>query len=134
MKENTIAKARRYMMFNLSIFDCCTENERMVYRQYKKASKPEDKQKTIKELLHNVMSFSETRKIDKKALYDKNNEPIISKLIAGFENECVRLSESFVYDEREPKHIPLIKEIVILYCPGTGDKDVYSWQDRKSVV
>ena len=46
------------------------------------------------------MSFSETRKIDKKALYDKNNEPVINKLIAGFENECVRLSESFVYDER----------------------------------
>ena len=67
MKENTIAKARRYMMFNLSIFDCCTENERMTYRQYKKASKTEDKQEIIKELLHIVMSFSETRKIDKKA-------------------------------------------------------------------
>lgn len=129
MKENTIAKARRYMMFNLSIFDCCTENERMTYRQYKKASKTEDKQEIIKELLHIVMSFSETRKIDKKALYDKNNEPVINKLIAGFENECVRLSESFVYDEREPKHIPLIKEIVILDCPGTGDKDVYSWHE-----
>ena len=47
----------------------------------------------------------------------------------GFENECVRLSESLVYDEKNPKEIPLIKEIIILDCPGTSEKDEHSWHE-----
>lgn len=117
------------MMFNLSIFDCCTEEEKAVYKKYRATNKLDEKNEIKKELLKSVNEFSGIREISKKILHDKNNEPKISKLIAGFENECVRLSESFIYDKENPKNIPLIKEIVILDCPGTSDKDEYSWQE-----
>ena len=117
------------MMFNLSIFDCCTEEEKTVYKKYRATNKLDEKNEIKKELLKSVNEFSGIREISKKILHDKNNEPKISKLIAGFENECVRLSESFIYDKENPKNIPLIKEIVILDCPGTSDKDEYSWQE-----
>lgn len=116
-------------MFNLSIFDCCTDSERKIYRQHKKSNKPEEKQAIKEELLNMVTSYSGIREIHKKSLYDKNDEPIIDKIIAGFESECVRLSENFVYDEKAPKDIPLIKEIVILDCPGSADKSEYSWHE-----
>lgn len=116
-------------MFNLSIFDCCTDSERKIYRQHKKSNKPEEKQAIKEELLNMVTSYSGIREIHKKSLFDKNNEPIIDKIIAGFENECIRLSESLVYDEKAPKDIPLIKEIVILDCPGSADKSEYSWHE-----
>ncbi len=116
-------------MFNLSVFDCLTEKEREIYNQYKSKSKPDEKQIAKEELLKSVRSYSNAREIPKRSLFNKEDEPIISKLIAGFENECVRLSESFVYDEKSPKDIPLIKEIVILDCPGSVDKNEYSWHE-----
>ena len=117
------------MMFNLSIFDCCTEDERKIYRQHKKSNKSEKKQELKEALLDVVKTFSGIREINKKTLFDKNNEPVFNKIIAAFENECVRLSDSFVYDEKAPKDIPLIKEIVILDCPGSTDKNEYSWHE-----
>lgn len=116
-------------MFNLSIFDCCTEDERKIYRQHKKSNKSEKKQELKEALLDVVKTFSGIREINKKTLFDKNNEPVFNKIIAAFENECVRLSDSFVYDEKAPKDIPLIKEIVILDCPGSTDKNEYSWHE-----
>lgn len=116
-------------MFNLSVFDCLTKEEREIYNQYREINKSDEKQKAKEELLNSVSSYPDIREIAKKSLFYKNNEPIISKLIAGFENECVRLSESLVYDEKNPKEIPLIKEIIILDCPGTSEKDKYSWHE-----
>ena len=116
-------------MFNLSIFDCCTESEKKIYRRHKKSNKLEEKQELKEALLDIVKSFDGIRKINKKTLFNKNNEPIVNKTIAAFENECVRLSDSFVYDEDAPKDIPLIKEIVILDCPGSPEKNEYSWHE-----
>lgn len=116
-------------MFNLSIFDCLTEEERKLYNKYKANNKTDERQAVKEEILRNVKDYSDIRKISKKALFDKNGEAIISKLIAGFENECVRLSESLIYDEENPKDIPLIKDIIILDCPGTSDKNEYSWHE-----
>lgn len=117
------------MMFNLSIFDCCTEEEKAVYKKCKAVNKLDKKGEIKEELLKSVNGFSGIREISKEILYDKSNEPMISKLIAGFENECVRLSESFIYDKENPKNIPLIKEIVILDCPGTSVKNEHSWHE-----
>lgn len=117
------------MIFNLSIFDCLTEKERKLYNKYKANNKTDGRQSIKKEILKSVKDYSEIRKINKNALFDKNGEAIISKLIAGFENECVRLSESLVYDEENPKDIPLIRDIIILDCPGSSDKNEYSWHE-----
>lgn len=117
------------MIFNLSIFDCLTEKERKLYNKYKANNKTDDRQSIKEEILKSVKDYSEIRKINKNALFDKNGEAIISKLIAGFENECVRLSESLVYDEENPKDIPLIRDIIILDCPGSSDKNEYSWHE-----
>lgn len=116
-------------MFNLSIFDCFTERERNLYNEYKANNKTDERQEIKKEILMSVTGFSGIREINRKALFNKNDEPIINKLIAGFENECVRLLESFVYDEENPKAIPLIREIIILDCPGTSDKNEHSWHE-----
>lgn len=117
------------MIFNLSIFDCLTEKERKLYNKYKANNKTDGRQSIKEEILKSVKDYSEIRKINKNALFDKNGEAIISKLIAGFENECVRLSESLVYDEENPKDIPLIRDIIILDCPGSSDKNEYSWHE-----
>ena len=61
------------MMFNLSIFDCCTEDERKIYRQHKKSNKSEKKQELKEALLDVVKTFSGIREINKKTLFDKNN-------------------------------------------------------------
>ena len=116
-------------MFNLSIFDCLTEEERKLYNKYKANNKTGERQAIKEEILKSVKDYSEIREINKKALFDKNGKAIISKLIAGFENECVRLSESLVYNEENPKDIPLITDIIILDCPGSLDKGEKSWHE-----
>ena len=52
ISENTINKARRFLMFNLSIFDCRTEEERKLYEKLEKIKK-EDSQ----EIKDGVVSF-----------------------------------------------------------------------------
>ena len=76
-------------MFNLSIFDCLTEEERNLYNEFKINNKIDVREEIKKKILMSVKSFSGIREINRKTLFDKNGEPIISKLIAGFENECV---------------------------------------------
>lgn len=88
-----------------SVFDCLTEEEREIYYKYKSKSKLDEKQIAKEELLKSVNDYSGVREILKRLLFNKEDEPIISKLIAGFENECVRLSESLVYDEKNRKTI-----------------------------
>ena len=117
------------MMFNLSMFDCLTEEERNLYNEYKINNKIDVREEIKKKILMSVKSFSGIREINRKTLFDKNGEPIISKLIAGFENECVRLSESFLCDEKSPKDIPLIRDVIILDCPGTPNKNELSWHE-----
>ena len=116
-------------MFNLSIFDCRTEGEKELYAELEKAEK-EDIKDTKTKLLETVKSFSGIRTIGKKVFFDsKSGEAKVSKLIAGFENEAVRLSPSLKYKEDDPKYFPLIKEIIILDCPGTKDKKEISWHE-----
>lgn len=102
-------------MFNLSTFDCMTSVERAFYNSWKKAA---DKDKKImrEEYQNKIEEFCEVREISFDCIYEKNNIPKEDKVIASFENECVRLSESFIYDENNPKNIPLVQEIVILDC------------------
>ena len=109
ISDITINKARRFLMFNLSIFDCRTEEERDLYEELEKAKKEEAQE--IKEQLTNVVkSFLGIRTIEKKVVFDlKSGDARANKLIAGFENECVRLSPSLVYKEDDPKYFPLIK-------------------------
>jgi len=38
-----LKKARKYMIYNLSTFDCFTEKERALYSSYSNYSKKEDK-------------------------------------------------------------------------------------------
>ena len=122
ISENTVNKARRFLMFNLSIFDCRTKEERKIYGKLEKV-KNEEKQNIKTELMDAVKSFSGIRTIDKKVLFDsKNGEAKVDKLIAGFENEAVRLSPLLVYEEDNPKYFPLVREIIILDCPGAIDK------------
>lgn len=129
ISENTINKARRFLMFNLSIFDCRTKEERKLYGELEKA-KNEEKQSIKIKLMDAVRSFSGIRMIDKKVLFDsKSGEAKVDKLIAGFENEAVRLSPLLVYEEYNPKYFPLVREIIIMDCPGTSDKETYSWHE-----
>ena len=116
-------------MFNLSIFDCRTKEERKLYGKLEKV-KNEEKQNIKTELMDAVKSFSGIRTIDKKVLFDsKNGEAKVDKLIAGFENEAVRLSPLLVYEEDNPKYFPLVREIIIMDCPGTTDKETHSWHE-----
>ena len=130
IENNKINKARRFLMFNLSIFDCLTKEERKIYNDYK-STKDQDEQNSKKyELIQKVKSFSGIREIDKKILFDsKNGEAKVDKLIAGFENEAVRLSPLLVYEEDNPKYFPLVREIIILDCPGAIDKEAISWHE-----
>ncbi len=129
ISENTINKARRFLMFNLSIFDCRTEEERKLYEKLEKIKK-EDSQEIKEQLTDVVKSFSGVRTIDRKVLFDpKSGEARVNKLIAGFENEGVRLSPLLTYKEDDPKYFPIIKEIIILDCPGTMDKEAHSWHE-----
>lgn len=122
------------MMFNLSVFDTLTDEERRLYNEYKKCKLIIDKENLKEQLLNTVKGLSSIRKIDRKAMYkcsggNKKDDVRIEKLLAGFENECVRLSESFVYNEENPKDIPLIKELIILDCPGSSEKTEVSWHE-----
>ena len=129
ISKNTVNKARRFLMFNLSIFDCRTKEERKLYGKLEKV-KNEEKQNIKTELMDAVKSFSGIRTIDKKVLFDsKNGEAKVDKLIAGFENEAVRLSPLLVYEEDNPKYFPLVREIIILDCPGAIDKEAISWHE-----
>ena len=89
---NLLRKARRYMIYNLSTFDCFTEKERVLYNSYGKCSKKDDKAILRKMFDDEVGSFKGVRTIvDSRIKF--NGERKLEKMIAGFENECVRLSE-----------------------------------------
>lgn len=103
------------MMLNLSTFDCLTQEERALYNSLGKAS---DKDKKIlrAKYLEEISLFKGAREIHDSCIYNSDGEPRENNVIAGFENECVRLSESWGYDEKNPKKIPFIPEIVIMDC------------------
>ena len=110
-----LVEARRYMIYNVSTFDCFTDTERALYNSYSKSSKKDDKAVLRKMFDDKVGSFKGVRAIEDNRI-KFNGERKLEKIIAGFENECVRLSESFVFDEENPKNIPFIPEIIILDC------------------
>lgn len=115
MEENLLVEARRYMIYNVSTFDCFTDTERELYNKYSKCNKKDDKADLKKEFEDEVKSFKGVRSIEDNRIKYKG-ERKLEKMIAGFENECVRLSKSFVFDEENPKNIPFISEIIILDC------------------
>lgn len=115
IKENTINKARRYMMFNLSLFDTLTNEERVLYNAYCKA-KEYDKDILKNMWYKKLKEFTDVRSVDNKKMYTDDRMPCLHKVIAGFENEAVRLCETFKFDEDNPKKIPLITEFVIMDC------------------
>lgn len=103
------------MIFNLSTFDCMTSLERALYDSWKTAK--EYNKKIMREEYENkIKEFQGIREILSDSIYHKEENPKEDKVIAGFENEVVRLSESFIYNEDNPKKIPFIPEIVILDC------------------
>lgn len=103
------------MLFNLSVSDTLTDEERALYNSLYKAKK-EDKD-VLRNLYHEkIKSYIGIRVIDNSKLYQKDGSLNLGKVIAGFENEAVRLCASFVFDEKNPKQIPLIKEFVIMDC------------------
>lgn len=102
------------MMFNLSVFDCMTDEERILYNTWKKAKK-KDKDTAQKMYQKELDSFSGVRAIPTDKIF-KDELPRLDKVIAGFENEVVRMCSDFVFDEDNPKKIPLVKEFIILDC------------------
>ncbi len=102
------------MIYNLSTFDCLTNEERKLYNDYSKCNKEDKKDELREKFEREIESFDSVRTVIKEKLFYKNNERRLDKVIAGFENECARLSESFIYDETNPKYIPFISEIIIL--------------------
>lgn len=113
--KNVIPKARRYMIFNLSVSDSLTNEERALYDSLYKAKK--ENKDILRKLYHEkIKEYTEIRKIDNSKLYQEDGSVRLNKIIAGFENEAVRLCQSFVFDENNPKQIPIIKEFVILDC------------------
>lgn len=114
--ENIIPKARRFMLFNLSVSDTLTDEERALFNAYDKTGNKDDKA-IMKNLYHDkIKSFTGVRTIDHKKIYQEDGSPCLNKVIAGFENEAVRLCSSFVFDEDNPKQIPLITEYMIMDC------------------
>ena len=63
-----------------------------------------------------IEGFQGVREISSDRIYNADDTPKEDKVIASFENECVRLSELFVFDEADHSKIPFIPEIVILDC------------------
>lgn len=102
------------MVFNLSTMDCFTNEERALYNSWKKA-KEQDKDNMKNLFLKKLGEFSGIRKIEQTVTH-KDGTPKLWKMIARFEDQCARLSESFVFEEDDPKHIPFIPEIVIMDC------------------
>lgn len=115
MTNKVAFKARRYLIFNLSTFDSLTKEERALYNAWKKAG-DNDKKTLRKKFDKEIEALTGIREIQKSNIYEDNGQPRDSKVIAGFENECIRLSKSFIYDKDNPKNIPFIPEVVILDC------------------
>lgn len=114
--ENGIPKARRFILFDLSVSDTLTDEERALFNAYDKTSNKNDKE-IMRNLYHEkIKSFTGTRTIEHKKLYQEDGSPCLNKVIAGFENEAVRLCDSFVFNEDNPKQIPLITEYMIMDC------------------
>ena len=74
IENNKINKERRFLMFNLSIFDCLTKEERKIYNDYKSTKDPDEQNSKKDELIQKVKSFSSIREIDKKVLFDVKSE------------------------------------------------------------
>ena len=96
-------KLRMYMMFNLSIYDAWTDEERKVHSIYKNGKKA-DKEHLRRQYIETLEKFTGQRIIEESKLYQKDKTPKLYKLIAGFENEAVRLCDSFrtfLFDKKD---------------------------------
>ena len=83
------------MMFNLSIYDAWTDEERKVHSIYKNGKKA-DKEHLRRQYIETLEKFTGQRIIEESKLYQKDKTPKLYKLIAGFENEAVRLCDSLL--------------------------------------
>lgn len=118
-------KARRFKMYNLTTIDCHAKNENKLYNEWKNCKDKEEKSGKKEEYIKSIKEYVGIREVDsKRILVDK--EPKESKMIAGFENECVRLSDSFRYKAENPKYIPFIPEIIVL--------DVYNEEILSQII
>lgn len=111
-------KLRMYMMFNLSIYDAWTDEERKVHSIYKNGKKA-DKEHLRRQYIETLEKFTGQRIIEESKLYQKDKTPKLYKLIAGFENEAVRLCDSFrtfLFDKKDNNKRPLVTEFIILDC------------------
>lgn len=97
----------------MTTIDCLNEEENRLYNDWKNCNNKEEKVKKKQEFEDTIAKHSGTREVRKQRIY-YNGKRKLEKMIAGFENECVRLSSSFVFDKNDPKHIPFIPEIIIL--------------------
>ena len=123
-----------YMMFNLSIYDAWTDRERTLHGAYKKGRQAE--KPYLKELYQEELNkYEGKRVISKDKLYKEDGSEKLNKVIAGFENEAVRLCDSFQdfqFDEDDTNKKALVTEFVILDC----DNDIMRNQivDRGIII
>lgn len=118
MEEIIIERLRMYMMFNLSIYDAWTERERVLYGAYQKGKKAEVSY--LKEVYQEELNkYEGKRVIGKEKLYKEDGSVKLNKVIAGFENEAVRLCDSFKnfqFSKGDASEKPLVTEFIILDC------------------
>ena len=108
------------MTFSVTTFDCMTAKELGLYDGMKNPRTGKERQQSARnELIEVVKTHSGFREIELGRLYE-NEEPRINRVIARFEDECVR--QSTIFDDsgedtlgvERTKNIPLFKEMIIL--------------------
>ena len=112
----TRIKARRYRIFQLSTYDCLTDDERTLYDTYNECSDKNKKKKLRGIFEKTVASFNGIRTIPDTRLYKLNKDGILTdeyrKEIQNpmFEGEMARIATDF------KDKFPLVKEIVYFEC------------------
>lgn len=112
----TRIKARRYRIFQLSTYDCLTEDERTLYDAYNECLDKYKKKKLKGIFERTIADFKGIRSIPDSRLYKRNQDGTLSdeyrKEIQNpmFEGEMARIATDF------QNKFPLVKEIVYFQC------------------
>lgn len=121
-----IKQPMRYMIFEVSTYDALTPEERAMYDGYTNTKRDKNNRESARnELIKKVRAFTGIREIPEEKLY-RNGYPKEEKVIARFEDECVRQTGKLFFDRQNPKELPFIEEIVILDCPENDFKNGYN--------
>lgn len=112
----TRIKARRYRIFQLSTYDCLSEDERILYDTYNECS-DKNKKRSLRGIFEKtVAGFNGIRTIPDNRLYKRNKDGTLTdeyrKEIQNpmFEGEMARIATDF------SEKFPLVKEIVYFEC------------------